>query len=471
MPAQYLKQLGTEAVTRLRVAYVTSMLALIGAIVLLQTPQQDARLGNSLREQRAGWIYARLEGKPRDIGYQYGYLLAPEIDDAHRALKATDLGEKDWTWYREEAKKLFWDKLDAEYQLELAGMAEGLVAKGYKYDVWDMLAFNSHIELGGYYLPWKKLQGGGGRVSGAKESCSAFVATGGHTKDGKVVMGHNLWWGYVMGQRFNAMLDIRPEKGNRVLMDALCGFIHSGSDFAINSAQLMLCETTISDFFGFDPNGIPEFMRMRKAIQYANNLDEMVAIFKKGNNGGYANTWLMADGKNGEIGKLELGLKNVNFNRTKDGYFAGANYPEDPKLIREEVTWFNPNPAQNGCMARKLRWTTLMAEHKGTIDATKAQAFLADTYNQVTGEKGASGSTLCGRSDPYGALHGATSARVATTDSVAKMSIWAKYGIPDGSELIAADFFQKFPRQKKPNEPYLRDIKAHPWVSFSVGGK
>ena len=445
------------------------MLALIGAIVLLQAPPQDARLGKAFREVRSGWIYARLEGKPQDIGYQYGYLLAPEIDDAHKALKATDLGEKDWNWYRTEAKRLFWDKVDTEYQLELQGMAEGMAAKGYKYDVWDMLAFNSHIELGGYYLPWKKAQDGGERVSNAKEACSAFVATGSYTSDGKIVMGHNLWWGYVMGQRFNAMLYIRPEKGNRILMDALCGFIHSGSDFAINSAQLMLCETTISEFFGFDANGIPEFVRMRKAIQYANNLDEMVAIFKKGNNGGYANTWLMADGKVGEIGKLELGLKNVTFNRTKDGYFVGSNYPEDPKLIREEVTWFNPNPRQNGCMARKLRWETLMAEHKGAIDSLKAQAFLADTYNQVTGKQGASDATLCGRSDGFGALHGATSARVATTGSVAKMSIWAKLGIPDGSELIAADFFRKYPRQKVVNGRWLRDIKAQPWVTFTSG--
>ncbi|MFX8887345.1 hypothetical protein ABTM83_20055, partial [Acinetobacter baumannii] len=86
----------------------------------------------------------------------------------------------------------------------------------------------------------------------------------------------------------------------------------------------VLCETTISGFAGFDPNGIPEFQRMRKAIQYGTSLDEMVSIFKQGNNGGYANTWLMADSKSGEIGKLELGLKNVDFQRKKDGYFVGS---------------------------------------------------------------------------------------------------------------------------------------------------
>ena len=37
---------------------------------------------------------------------------------------------------------------------------------------------------------------------------------------------------------------------------------------------------------------------------------------REGNNGGYANTWLLADTKTNEIGKLELGLKNVIFYRS-----------------------------------------------------------------------------------------------------------------------------------------------------------
>jgi len=442
------------------------MLPFLAAVALLH-PQPSAQLGKAFREEKAGWVYAHLEGKPHDIGYQYGYLLAPEIDDALKALRATGLeGGKNWSWYRDESKKLFWAKLDPEYREELQGLADGLAAKGFKYDVWDMLAFNSHIELGGYYLPWLESQQTGLVISGAKESCSAFIATGSTTKDGKIVMGHNLWWDYIMGQRFNAMLDIKPAKGNRILMDALCGMIHSGSDYAINSAGIMLCETTISGFHGFDPNGLPEFMRMRKAIQYSNNLDDMVRIFKTGNNGGYANTWLMGDAKTNEIGKLQLGLKNVVFDRTKDGFYVGANFPEDPKLIKEEVSWFNPDPMANGCMRRKKRWTSLLTENKGKVDEAMAQTFLADTYDEVLGTHGASGSTLCGRGDVSGGLSGAVNTKVATSDSVRKMSLWARMGFSDGSELIAADFFKKFPQQKWA-EPYLRDMKKQPWVSFT----
>jgi len=58
-------------------------------------------------------------------------------------------------------------------------------------------------------------------------------------------------------------------------------------------------------------------VRARKAAQYSSSIDDFARIMKEGNNGGYANTWLIADiGKN-EIGQLELGLKNVTLERKK----------------------------------------------------------------------------------------------------------------------------------------------------------
>ena len=99
----------------------------------------------------------------------------------------------------------------------------------------------------------------------------------------------------------------------------------------------MITETTISGFSGFDPNGIPEFVRARKAMQYSASIDDYARIMKEGNNGGYANNWLVADRKTNEIASLELGLKNVMLQRTKDGFFVGSNFPADPKLIKEET--------------------------------------------------------------------------------------------------------------------------------------
>ena len=50
----------------------------------------DARLEKAYRFQQGGWTYVHLEGSPSDIGYQHGYLLAPEIQDAFEAIKLFD---------------------------------------------------------------------------------------------------------------------------------------------------------------------------------------------------------------------------------------------------------------------------------------------------------------------------------------------------------------------------------------------
>ena len=94
----------------------------------------------------------------------------------------------------------------------------------------------------------------------------------------------------------------------------------------MNDAGLMITETTITQFEGWNPDGMPEFVRSRKALQYAGSIDEYASIIKEGNNGGYANDWLIGDRKTGEIAYLELGLKNTPLWRSKDGYFISSNF-------------------------------------------------------------------------------------------------------------------------------------------------
>lgn len=435
------------------------MLAALIAFALVSRP--NLVLANASREDKSGWLVLHLSGKPREVGYQYGALAATEIEDAHMLLRECMKRETghDWEFFRNQSKDLYWSKVPDEYQQEMEGQAEGLASKGVKLDVWDVLAYNAYIEFSGYYLPWKERNG-----SNTKESCSAFVATNSYTKSGKIVMGHSLWWDYPLGQRFRAVLDIKPQQGQRLVMDALVGFIHSGSDFAINSAGIMLCETTISGFHGYDPSGVPEFVRMRKAIQYSKSLDDVVRIFKDGNNGGYANTWLLGDTKKNEIGKLELGLKNVEFVRTTDGTYYGANYPESPKLIAEETYGFSPDPKFNGCMKRKARWATLTEKNKGQIDAAKAKAFLGDTYDEISERKGATGSTLCGRS-LFGYPSGAVNAKVATSESVAKMSFDGCMGFPDGASFEAEPYLKQWTGLSW-LKPYLKDIPVRPYVAL-----
>jgi len=119
--------------------------------------------------------------------------------------------------------------------------------------------------------------------------------------DGKIVIAHNNWTGYMDGSRWTMAFDIKPANGYRFVMDGLPGVIHSADDFGINSAGIVITETTITGFSGYNFNGIPEFIRARKAMQYSASIDDVARIFKDGNNGGYANDWLIADTRRNEI--------------------------------------------------------------------------------------------------------------------------------------------------------------------------
>ena len=207
-------------------------------------------------------------------------------------------------------------------------------------DLWDIVALNGLLEWGYYVKEYNKKQKiPSPKTLVAQEHCSAFVATGSYTRDGRVIIAHNNWTSYLEGPRWTVVFDIAPAKGYRILMDGLPGVIASDDDFGLNSAGIMITETTITAFEGYDPAGIPEFVRARKAMQYSASIDDFARIMKEGNNGGYANDWLIADRKTNEIASLELGLKNVTLERKKDGFFVGANFPINPKLAREETTF------------------------------------------------------------------------------------------------------------------------------------
>lgn len=447
-----------------------------------QSDAVKARLGHAYRFDRGGWVYMHLEGKPEDIGFQHGYLLAPEIEDAFAAdkLRDTHASQRDWEFFRHVARDVFWPKIDPEYQAELRGIQEGLAARGSKITLDDVVALNGMEEIADYYVPYVNKKEGKPNPpqASAQLNCSAFVATGSYTKDGKIVSAHNNWTSYMIGERWRVIYDIIPEHGMHFLMDGYPGTITSGDDYGMNDAKLVVTETTIAGFEGFDPNGTPEFVRSRKAMQYAKNIDEWVKIMLDRNNGGYANDWLLADGKNNEIARVELGLLNHTVERTKDGYFFGSNFPVMEKLMKEETN-FDPNNATTSPNARRKRWEQVMQEDKGKIDVNVARKFMEDHYDAYEGKEHADLHTLCGHGDtdptaekawgqeaydPMGAVNG----KAADAEMTRNMSFYARIGHPCGESFSAAPFLKEHPEFSW-QAPSLRDMVAGPWTLFSAG--
>lgn len=462
-----------------RMRFVCLLFCGISLLISADAGAAPTELKGSFRlPAKNGWTYVHLQGSPHQIGFQNGYLLAPEIQDELNVvmLETQHDYKKNWSFFRDAAEHMMWPHIEQEYREELQGIADGAAAHGVKIDLWDVVGINAQTEWGYYNTQYDKEHGNKTARAVIPEHCSAFVATGAYTKDGNIVIAHNNWSTYLEGERWTVIYDIVPSKGYRMLMDGLPGVIHSGDDFVLNTAGMAITETTIGHFSGFDTAGIPEFVRARKAAQYSASIDEFARIMKDGNNGGYANAWLLADTRRKEIGRLELGLKNVTLERTADGYFVGSNFPINDKLIREE-TDFDPADSGQSSVARHTRWDQLMAGNKGKIDVAAAQHFLADHYDVIEQRDDPDERTLDGHIDlsprgssgwvgPY-ATAGAVQNKAADAEMISKMTFTAAAGHACGKDFKAAEHLTAHPEydwQKR----LQRDMDAYPWTSFSA---
>jgi hypothetical protein len=471
---------------------INACLGLVGVVACGRAPEPSAqsaapaapspedRAKGSYRFERNGWVYVHVEGAPAQVGYQHGYQLSPEIADLLRVVKPylEQTSKRDWRFYRQAAEQILWPGVDEEYRAEIDGIVAGLTAKGVMADRWDIVALNGIEELPDYYVPWLERQQGKKPEGKAPGNCSAFIATGDWTTSGRIVIGHNAWTNYIVGERWNIIFDIKPAKGHRILMDGLPGIITSADDFGVNDAGIAITETTITGFQGFDPKGTPYFYRSRKALQYAESIDDYVRIMVDRNNGGYANDWLLGDNKTGEIARFELGLKNWTVDKTKNGYFVGANFPVKPKLIKEETN-FDVNKKDSSPNARRTRWEQLMAQHKGEIDIELAKGFEGDKVDVIAKADGPNERTLCGavedspRGVPewnWGAYFpgGTVQAKAMDASMIGRLEMWAAMGRPCAGDFKAEPFLAARP-QYAWMKGLLRDMKSEPWTRFSAG--
>lgn len=421
-----------------------------------------------------GWIFLHLEGRPYEIGFQRGFLTAKEINDFRETekqlIKFTT--PKDYDYFVKKAVKLFKGKISKEYVEEMRGIAEGMVKAGKVITYDEILFLNGFIDILWYWWPAEK-----DREKEGRPGCSAFIATGKETADGRIVMAHNTWCGYADGRFSNIIIDLIPENGSRILMQSWGPLIYSGTDFFITEAGLIGTETTISGFKGFDSKGTPVFERARKAMQYAGNIDEWAKTLIDKNNGGYANSWLLGDINTNEIARLELGLKYHSLEKTSDGFFVGSNITSNSQVLNDEADGIFQD-IRNCSISRQVRWKQLMKDNYGKIDIENAKEMLADHYDTYLEIEKPGVRTICGHAeledglipntvwtayDPSGAIDG----KVVTSELAKRWQIWAKWGHPCDSAFNAAEFLQKHPQFDWQHD-ILKDISPYHWTVFPI---
>jgi len=238
----------------------------------------------------------------------------------------------EWDYFITEISRDFKEMTEKDFKElyeEMEGIVEGCNDNGCKTTIDEIIAWNFYCSIPYWYST--KSDSHVGKEGGGRDRCSAFMAVGDWTEDGKIVCAHNSFCDYIDGQFSNIVLDLNPEDGHRFIMQTSPCWIWSGTDFFVTAKGIIGTETTIGGFIPYEKR-FPIGYRIRKAMQYGNSLDEYCEILLKENSGDYANSWLFGDTNSNEILRIELGLKYHNIERTKNGFFIGFNAPYDERI-------------------------------------------------------------------------------------------------------------------------------------------
>jgi hypothetical protein len=454
-----------------------ALVLLIGLapLVVLSTPGADIPADHkpdpksvqwyqaAYRYPQAGWIVLHIEGDPYPRGYQHGRLLAKEIEKYTLTL-ARSRYHKDpaegWRTVRTLTDALFVRKFDKEFLEEMKGIADGAADAGAKFqgrslDLIDIAALNVWQELETLEAALAATPVGienlkrTAPVPPKPDHCSAFAATGPATADGKIVFGHITMFGLELGPFVNVWIDCQPTKGRRFVMQAFPGGIWSSQDYYQNDAGILLCETTIEQS-PFNLHGEPVTNRARKAIQYAQSIDDVVKYLGTNNNGLYTNEWLIGDTKTNEIAMYELGTRKSKLWRSsKDewfggtkGFYWGCNNAKDLEVrlealpVNVEVAgdpkWF---PDQ-----RDRAWMRFYEANQGKIDAAAAKKVFAG--------------------HPIALPH-SLDAKFTTTDLAKNLAAHALYGPPTGKTWEPTG-------RDRLIHPDIQPLKPHPWTVLTI---
>jgi hypothetical protein len=419
----------------------------------------------SLPKPHLGWIHITISGEPFERGFQHGHLLANQFKYIHTVLAFTVKTEfnVDLDEYIQNCAKLIKPNI-AKYHPEFLEEIEG-IAKGAKVSVDFLIAWNALLSMYSYYDSINA-------NSEIGQRCSAFIACGKATKDGKIVMAHNTHSDYATGPLANIVMRIVPSKGHSFVMQTYAGYIASGTDWFLCDTGIIGCETTISDI-KYEPKfGTPYFCRIRQAMQYGETLEEYAEIMLKNNAGDYACSWLFGDTNRNQIMLCEIGLTKSNIQTTTDGIFYGMNSAMDYELRMLETEDRTFNDLGNSSGARNARLNALLNEkYYGKIDVEIAKRIISDHYDANLNKVIPSALTVCKHTNldpgssrpfyPWGCVDG----KVTNSSMAQTMEFIGRQGAACGKVFIAKKYLKEHPEYAK-WKPVLRDMPTYRWTKL-----
>ena len=442
------------------------------------------------RKDLNGWSYINIYGDAYERGYAYGYLcgdMFAKIQSMLNFLIMESYGVE-WSYIIKQVSNDFKSMIHRkykEYYDEINGIADGCNASHLCSTTFDeILAWNFYCSIPYWYASAstgnKRVVGKEGGSIVPQDHCSAFMATGDWTKDGKIVCAHNSFSDFIDGQWAKVILHCNPSSGVSFIMQTSPCWIWSGTDFFVTKSGIIGTETTYGGFTSYTKK-VPIFCRIRYAMQYGTTLDEYCSILLKDNSGDYANAWLFGDINSNEIMRLELGLKYHNIEKTLNGYFIGFNAPYDERIRNHEVQNSGFYDIRRHQGARYVRLNDLMDKYKGKLDVNIAKKIISDHYDvYLKKSNNPCSRTVCShyeldgreymsqesRPVPY-SPRGALDGLITTSNLASKMIIVGRYGNSCGMPFKVNQFCKEH-RQWEKFCPYIFDRPSEPWTIFPL---
>jgi hypothetical protein len=410
--------------------------------------QKNVKVNGTIHRSN-GWITARIYGAPFDRGFAHGYLLYKELKSVGPILKhlvktyfKTSLSE-----YLERCKASIHPHLkNPEWgfiEQELHGICAGYKKRTSHSDItYDLLVgWNSYLSFSEIYASFNKEKNAIADV--VEQRCSAFIATGSATHDGKIIMAHNTHTFFLTGFASNIALYVYPEDPDSAfMMQVAPGLISSSADWFITQRGIVGCETTIANI-SYVPDftqNVPYFLRIRKAMEQGKTMDDYVAIMSDRNAGDYACSWLFGDIRTNEIMRFEQGFKTSDVKRTHNGTFHGMNTAISPVLRALETTDTGLEDPHSGTGARNLRFEYLL--RKPGLSIADAKRIISDHYDVGENRENKGSRTICkhGECADQFAPTGATDGKVVDSEMARTMSFEGIMGSSCGRVFHKKDY-------------------------------
>jgi hypothetical protein len=422
----------------------------------------------SIIDEKEGWIIAHIFGEPYERGFAHGYLLKNELKKVLHILPfiVKEQLHISFKKYIETSNKLIKPKIKKyfpEFYSELKGICDGAKYGGINVSLDFLISWNAMMSLYDVF-------------NHKKERCSAFIACGNSTENGDIVMGHNTHSDFATGQLINIVLYITPCNGHPFVMQTSPGFIASTTDWFLCSSGIIGCETTIGDINYKPQFGTPYFCRIRQAMQYGNNLDDYVNIMMEQNAGDYACSWLLGDIKHNEIMLFELGLKEKNIQRTKNGVFYGMNSAIGEDLRKHETNDADIDNVFTSSGSRNARLNELLnTKYNGSINSENSKKILSDHYDMFLKKYVLNSRGICKHLElepepdkkttkPFYPF-GCTDAKIVNSKLASELSFLGKIGCGCGEPFIVKKYITEHPEYKHWGK-VLEDRPNRKWVNL-----